>query len=146
MDVLTLIVAALGGGVVATILNEWARGRREYDEARLLVMSELATIREVALAVLAGRFTAESLAAGSLSTAAWETYKIRLVRRLASDEATWGTLDATYASIALARVKPSSVDVAALHQMVDVAHDALGALTLRPLWPPLALLRGRKFR
>jgi hypothetical protein len=143
MDAITLIVAALGGGVVATVLNEWARSRREYDEARLLVMSELATMRELALAVLAGRFTSESIAVGGLNTAAWETYKIRLVRRLATHVATWGMLDATYASIGMARENPSRVDMDALSLNIAEAHDALAVLALRPLWPPRALLRGR---
>jgi len=136
MDALALTVAALGGGVVATILNEWLRGRREYDGARLLVMAELATMRQLAQNVLDGRVTRDWFAAAGLHTAAWETYQIRLVRRLATNMATWGALSGVYATVDLFRANPAAGDVAGLQRSLDGAHAGLSALTVRPLWPP----------
>jgi hypothetical protein len=145
VDALTLTVAALGGGVVATILNEWLRGRREYDEARLLVQAELRTMYQLVQNVIDGRITREWLAAAGLQTAAWETYHVRLVRRLNRDRATWGAVTGVYASVALFKANPTAGSVAGLQRSIDTAHAALSALTLRPLWPPQALL-GRKSR
>jgi hypothetical protein len=142
VQALALTVAALGGGVVATILNEWVRGRREYEEARLLVLGELMSMRQIAQNVLDGRFTKEWFAAAGLSTAAWETFQFRLVRRLNADRATWGALTGLYASIALFQANPGAGDVAGLQRSIDDASARLDALTLRPLWPPLAFFRG----
>jgi hypothetical protein len=133
VDALALVVAALGGGVVATLLNEWLRGRREYDEARLLVMAELATMHQIAQNVLDGRFTKEWVAAG-LHTAAWETYQVRLVRRLSRNMAAWGALTGVYSSVGLFRANPKSADVAGLQRSIDAAHAALSSLTLRSWW------------
>jgi hypothetical protein len=135
VDALALVVAALGGGVVATILNEWLRGRREYDEARLLVLSELATMHQVAQNVLSGGFTTEWVAA-ALPTAAWQTYQVRLVRRLSKDMAAWGALTGVYVSVDLLRANPARADVAGLQRSVDDAHARLSGLTLPPLWWP----------
>jgi len=144
VDALTLTVAALGGGVVATLLNEWLRGRREYDEARLLVLAELLTMRQLTQNVLAGAFTREWFAAAGLHSAAWETYQIRLVRRFSTDRAKWGAVNGVYASIALFRENPEAGDIAGMLRNLDAAIDALTGLTLRPLWPPKAWLTGRR--
>jgi len=136
MDALALTVAALGGGVVATILNEWLRGRREYDEARLLVMAELASMRQIAQNVLDGRLTREWFAAAGLQTAAWETYQVRLVRRLSTNSGMWGNLNGVYATVALFRANPGQGDIAGLQRGFDAAHAALSTLTVRRLWPP----------
>src|SRR6266511_1573312 len=110
MDALALTVAALGGGVVATILNEWLRGRREYDEARLLVMAELASMRQIAQNVLDGR--------------------------LSTNSGMWGNLNGVYATVALFRANPGQGDIAGLQRGFDAAHAALSTLTVRRLWPP----------
>lgn len=134
VDALTLIVAALGGGVVATILNEWLRGRREYDEARLLILAELLNMRAIAQNVLDGRFTAE-WAAAAIQTSAWETYQVRLVRRLSKNKGTWGAVSGLYSAVDFLRVHPKQADIAGLQRSADGAHARLSALTLRPLWP-----------
>jgi hypothetical protein len=136
VDALALTVAALGGGVVATILNEWLSGRREYDEARLLVMAELATMRQIAQNVLEGRVSRDWFAAAGLHTAAWETYQVRLVRRLSKNMAAWGALNGVYATVALFQSNPAQGDIAGLQRSLDSAHAMLSTLTLRPLWPP----------
>jgi hypothetical protein len=125
VEALTLTVAALGGGVVATILNEWLRGRREYDEARLLVMAELATMLQLAQNVRDGGFTRDWFAAAGLHTAAWETYQVRLVRRLSKNMATWGALTGAYATVALLRANPQQGDVAGLQRNLAAAHAPL---------------------
>jgi hypothetical protein len=132
VDALALVVAALGGGVVATILNEWLRGRREYEEARLLVQAELLNMHAVANNVVSGRFTAE-WAAAAIQTGAWETYQVRLVRRLARNKATWGAISGLYASVDLLRVHPEAADVAALARSATAAQAGLEAIALRPL-------------
>jgi hypothetical protein len=134
VDALALTVAALGGGIVATILNEWLRGRREYEEARLLVLGELLNMHGVAENVVAGRFTAEWSAA-AIQTAAWETYQVRLVRRLSRNKATWGAIAGLYQSVDLLRVHPEKADIAALSRSATAAHAGLEAMALRPIWP-----------
>ena len=119
---------------MATILNEWLRGRREYDEARLLIPSELVTMRQIAQNVVDGRFTAE-WAAAAIQTAAWETYQVRLVRRLSKHMATWGVVAGVYSAVDLLRLHPANADIAGLQRAADAAQTALSALTLRPLWP-----------
>ena len=119
---------------MATILNEWLRGRREYDEARLLILGELVTMRQIAQNVLDGRFTAE-WAAAAIQTAAWETYQVRLVRRLSKDMATWGVVAGVYSAVDLLRVHPAKADIQGLQRAADAAQTALSALTLRSLWP-----------
>jgi hypothetical protein len=136
VDALTLTVAALGGGVVATLLNEWLRGRREYDEARLLVMAELATMLQLSRNVHDGGITLDWFAAAGLQTAAWETYQVRLVRRLSKNMATWGAVTGVYASVYLLRADPHRGDAAGLQQSLTTAHAALSALTVRQLLPP----------
>jgi hypothetical protein len=41
---LKLVIAAFGGGVLATLLELWVRDVREYERARLQVLNELDTI------------------------------------------------------------------------------------------------------
>jgi hypothetical protein len=134
MDALTLVVAALGGGVVATILSEWLRSRREYDEARLLVLGELLTIVQIAKNVLAGRFTAE-WAAAAIQSAAWETYQVRLVRRLNTNRGVWGALAGVYSAVDFLRVRPEKADIGGLERAASAAHSGLDALGLRRLGP-----------
>jgi hypothetical protein len=134
VDALALIIAALGGGVVATILNEWLRGRREYDEARLLVLGELANMRHIAQNVLDGHFTAE-WAAAAIQTAAWETYRVRLVRRLSRNMSTWGLVAGLYASVDLLRMHPEKADIGGFKRTAEAAHAGLDAMARRPFWP-----------
>lgn len=135
VDALALIVAALGGGVVATILNEWLRGRREYDEARLLVLSELATMpsgrAERPKRPLHRRVGRSRTSDGGVADVPGQAGSppVEKYGRL-------GALTGVYTSVDLLRANPAAADIAGLQRSVDAAHAALSGLGLRPFWRP----------
>ncbi|HEU5279973.1 MAG TPA: hypothetical protein VFU26_13865 [Gaiellaceae bacterium] len=133
MQALALIVAALGGGIVATLLNEWLRGQRDFTEAKFLVLAELATMGSLAQDVQAGRLTREWVAAAGFHTAAWETYQVRLARALSRDLAAWGRIGGAYVSVGLFRANPGQADMDGMIRTLADAHAALSGLKLRRL-------------
>lgn len=135
MTALSLVVVALGGGLVATLLGEWLRNRREYEEARLLIIAELRTMHELAKNVAGGRLDRHWFGAAGVHTDAWRTYRVRLIRRLSTHPPEAVIVDALYASLDLFREDPARADIDGLIQGLKTSEDVLTSLGLRPLWP-----------
>jgi hypothetical protein len=113
MTVLTLVVGALGGGLLATVVGEWLRNRREFEEARLLIIAELLTMIQLARNVASGALDRDWFAAAGIHTDAWLTYRVRVIRRLAEDPG-HGQVDGLYATLDLFRREPAKADIQGL--------------------------------
>jgi len=102
VTVLVVIASALGGGIVASLLEAWFRSIREYEAARLLVLSDLIAMRAISdgLGTLAEPLSATDIARLRFPTSAWTQGRSRLATRLLRhDSRLFGRLSGFFAVI-----------------------------------------------
>jgi hypothetical protein len=90
MTVAALLAAALGGGIIAALLDAWFTNLRAYEIARLRVIDELDSINAMNLNlqhldIYRMAFTAEELARLRYPTGAWTEGEPVMVIRLSRD-------------------------------------------------------------
>jgi ATP-dependent Lon protease len=91
VNVLAIVVAALGGGIVASLLESWMSSVRRFETARLLLFGELLGNEAVSRGVEAAPGTA------LYRHAAWDAYAGVVATRLSlKDETLWNELMNTY--------------------------------------------------
>jgi hypothetical protein len=129
---LELAVAALGGGIVASILESWGQRLRDYDTARLLIAGEI-----YGNVISSDHKKKEPIAPLSWVTSAWTAYRDKLsTRLLAVDRDTWLTVGAFYAILT---ADPVLIQEPLEDEMRDLGEAAAGRLRV------LALRRVERF-
>lgn len=103
MNWLLVLTGALGGGIVATLLDDTLRRRRAYRTALLLVRAELsrnATWVEQGKLPQARQFVDKIFAPGRIVTTAWDANHPALASRLwRKRHSLWAELNAVYTTL-----------------------------------------------
>jgi hypothetical protein len=103
MSWLIVVTGALGGGIVATLLEDSLRRRRAYRTALLLIRAELsrnATWIDQGKQPRARVFADKIFAPGRIRTAAWDANHPALAGRLwRKRHALWAELNAVYTTL-----------------------------------------------
>jgi hypothetical protein len=150
MTVAALLAAALGGGIIAALLDAWFTNLRAYEIARLRVIDELDSINAMNLNlqhldIYRMAFTAEELARLRYPTGAWTEGEPVMVIRLSRDHPKLlFQLSALYSSIALSPTAPPLPDdlnasLAECHR--DLKAARLGLLGRTVVYGPRYALR-----
>lgn len=99
MTIAALIAAALGGGIVASLLESWFARMRAYETARLLVLSDLVAIRALSDALAMPSSYPADVDRVVYPTGAWRENRGMLATRLQSKSALFGRLSAMFTMI-----------------------------------------------
>jgi hypothetical protein len=129
-----LVTAAIGGGIVTWLLDQWVTSIRTFETARLLLVAELTMISS-ALALradLGGDF--------ALPTSTWDSQRHILARPIVCrDRQLWTGLAAVYGSIELA-ARLGEVGRAEVDRLLsDLKGIALGRVQTLVAYGPTAL-------
>ena len=123
MNWAVLVAAALGGGVVASILEAWYANLRAYETARLQAVDDLDSMLAVsgALAAVGDQLGAEERAAIRYPTAGWRSnFAVMAVRLERGDSGLLERLAKVFVTIEVTPVAEPLPD-----QLKDDVHDVL---------------------
>jgi hypothetical protein len=94
MNFVSLALAALGGGVIATLLGSWLEHLRRFESSGLIVLAELMGNQAIALAL--GDVSTPS---ARFSFKAWIEHRDRLALRIQRDSYLWLALTSYYTAL-----------------------------------------------
>lgn len=83
MTVVALVASALGGGIVASIIESWFASLRAFETARLLVLGDLAAMSALSKTLGSMKLSPEDVARISYPTGSWPENRARIATRLA---------------------------------------------------------------
>jgi hypothetical protein len=141
MTWLAIAVAGLGGGVVATLIEDAIRRRRAYRTGLLLVRAELgrnAVWIETAYKPNASAFRDKLLARGQITSRDWEVHRAALAWRLwKKNQPVWAALAAMYDTLEAFSVTGEYPPKEASGELRDLS-DRLGKVD--PTWLEMSLV------
>lgn len=150
MTVAAIIAAALGGGIVASVLESWFARLRAYETARLLVLADLAAIASLSKALTMPSSYPADVERIVYPTEGWRQNRAYLATRLQSNPGLFGRLSAIFTVIEAGKPYgplrgPLPDEVGELRR--ELTRERLGVIGESVVYGPRrALRRYRKLR